>query len=79
MRELSAKPESLDVIRAVLGLGASFGMTTTVEGVETQEQLAQVQAEGCIEVQGFYFSKPRPANEIDEFLSYFQQEARAAA
>ena len=39
-------------------------MATTAEGVETQEQLDKVRAEGCTEMQGFLFSPALPAAEI---------------
>jgi EAL domain-containing protein (putative c-di-GMP-specific phosphodiesterase class I) len=39
-------------------------MTTTAEGVETVEQMQRLNLEGCIEVQGYLFSKPIPSNEI---------------
>jgi EAL domain-containing protein (putative c-di-GMP-specific phosphodiesterase class I) len=39
-------------------LGVSLGMTTTAEGVETQDQLDRIRAEGCTEIQGYYFSPP---------------------
>ena len=79
VRDLIAKPESIAIIRAVAGLGQSFGMTTTAEGVETQEQLDQMRAEGCTEVQGYFYSKPMPASEIAQLLSGFQKRAQAAA
>jgi predicted signal transduction protein with EAL and GGDEF domain len=44
-------------------------MTTTAEGVETDEQLSIVRQEGCSEVQGYIFSKPRRAAELRR--SYF--------
>nr|WP_097170089.1 EAL domain-containing protein [Rhizobium sp. AN5] len=56
--------ESLAIVRAVAGIGRSLGITTTVEGVETQEQLDAVNAEGFDEAQGYLFSKPVPAHEI---------------
>ena len=43
-----------------------LGMTTTAEGVETEEQLETVSAEGCTEMQGFLFSQPLPAHEIEQ-------------
>jgi diguanylate cyclase (GGDEF)-like protein len=79
VRDLIEKPDSIAIIRAVTGLGQSFGMTTTAEGVETQEQLDQMRAEGCTEVQGYFFSKPMPACEIAQLLSGFQKRAQAAA
>ena len=56
------------IIRAVAGLGASLGVCTTAEGIETAAQLAFVRAEGCTEVQGYHLSPPRPAAEIAGML-----------
>ena len=57
------------VVRAVVGLGESFGMTTTAEGVETREQLDFVRGEGCREVQGYLFGRPQPAALIPDLLA----------
>jgi len=40
------------------------------EGVETNEQLGLLRTEGCTEVQGFLFSRPRPAQDVEAMLSY---------
>jgi EAL domain-containing protein (putative c-di-GMP-specific phosphodiesterase class I) len=45
-----------------------LGMTTTAEGVETKEQLDTVRAEGCTEMQGYVYSKPMSAGEVEKFL-----------
>jgi len=79
VRDLAERPDSIAIIRAVAGLGQSFGMTTTAEGVETQEQLDQMRAEGCSEVQGYFYSRPVPATEIAQLLISFQERVRAAA
>jgi len=60
---------SIAIIRAVTGLGASLGITTTAEGVETEEQLALLRSENCGEVQGYLFSRPRPGSEVEAMLS----------
>ena len=60
--------ECAAIIKAIAGVGSSLGMMTTAEGVETVEQLRLVQAEGCTEVQGYLFSRPRPAGEILNFI-----------
>ena len=52
-----------------MGLDESMGMHTTAEGVETAEQLARLRAEGCTEVQGYYFSAPRPAHEVPKMFA----------
>jgi predicted signal transduction protein with EAL and GGDEF domain len=64
VRDLVERPDCVAIIRAVTGLGASLGIATTAEGVETAEQLDRLRLEGCTEVQGFLFSPPRPASEI---------------
>jgi predicted signal transduction protein with EAL and GGDEF domain len=79
IRDLIDKPDSVAIIRAVAALGHSFGMTTTAEGVETQEQLDQMRAEGCTEAQGYFFSRPLPAGEVPQLLSSFQKRAQVAA
>ena len=57
------------IVRAIAALGTSLNLTTTAEGVETEEQFALVQSEGYTEAQGYLFSKPQPAAEIDELLA----------
>jgi diguanylate cyclase (GGDEF)-like protein len=77
IRDLSDKPDSLHILRAVLGLGVNLGMDTTAEGVETAEQLAQLRHEGCTQVQGFYFSAPRPAIEVLRLLASIKEKFAA--
>jgi diguanylate cyclase (GGDEF)-like protein/PAS domain S-box-containing protein len=68
VRELVERPDCVAIVRAVAGLGASLGIATTAEGVETQEQLDRLRREGCTEVQGYLFSPPRPAAEILDLM-----------
>ena len=68
IRDLSSKEDSLAIVRAVVGLSSSLGITTTAEGVETKEQLARLTSEGCNEAQGYLFSKPRSASEVEKLL-----------
>jgi len=76
IRDLAEKPNSIAIIRAIVGLGESFGMITTAEGVETQEQLDQMCAEGCTQVQGYIYSEPMPAGEISQLLFGFSNERK---
>ena len=79
IRNISSDQSSLAIIRAVTGLSASLGMSTTAEGVETSDQLERIRAEGCDEVQGFLFSKAKPANEIRMmFAAVHEREAAVA-
>ena len=79
IRELHNNPHSIAIIRAVTGLSRSLSMTTTAEGVETREQLDQMIAEGCTEVQGYFFGKPSPACEVAVFLRKFHGMTAVAA
>jgi diguanylate cyclase (GGDEF)-like protein len=60
------------IIRTITALGTSLGMSTIAEGVETADQLARIQAEGCQSVQGFLFSRPVPAPEVGALLRRFK-------
>ncbi len=79
VHDLVKNPDSIAIIRAVTGLGLSFGMATTAEGVETQAQLDQMRAEGCTEVQGYFYGRPTPAGEIADVLEAFQKLFKEAA
>jgi diguanylate cyclase (GGDEF)-like protein len=73
VRDLLVDEGSLAIVRAIAGLGVSFGMTTTAEGVETEEQMRCLNLEGCVEVQGYLYSKPVPTSEIARVLAEFKQ------
>ena len=68
MRDAEASADALAIIRAVAGLGTSLGITTLVEGVETERQLQLAQAEGLKQVQGYLFSRPIPGARIAEMV-----------
>ncbi len=69
VRELASRGDSMAIVRAVTGLGKSLGITTAAEGVETLEQLALLRLEGCVQAQGYLFSVPRPAAEVEILLA----------
>ncbi len=64
VREATHRPDCRAIVRSVLDLSRELGMTTTAEGVETEDQLDQLSRDGCTEVQGFLFDRPRPAADI---------------
>ena len=53
-------------------------MITTAEGVETEEQLEILRAEGCMQAQGYLFSRPQPAHEVPSILRQLRRSIRAA-
>jgi len=68
VRDLLVDEGSLAIVRAIAGLGVSFGITTTAEGVETEEQMQCLELEGCIEVQGYLYSRPVPSGAVADLL-----------
>ncbi|KQP06883.1 EAL domain-containing protein [Methylobacterium sp. Leaf93] len=77
IREI-ADPDTAAIVRAIVGLGERRGTTITAEGVETRAQLDLVRAEGCNEVQGFFFSKPVPARDLSGVVARLSRAERAA-
>ncbi|HMM88709.1 EAL domain-containing protein [Bradyrhizobium sp.] len=73
--ELATREDSMAIVRAVTGLGKSLGIVTTAEGVETDAQFDLLRQEGCTQAQGYLFSPPRPAAEVEGML----RKARAQA
>jgi diguanylate cyclase (GGDEF)-like protein len=66
VKNVTDNPSSLNIVRAVAALANGMGMTATAEGVETAEQLERITSEGCTEMQGYLFSRPLPAAEIEQ-------------
>ncbi len=58
VQSLGHDGKSLAIVRAVVGLGSSLGVSVTAEGVENIEQLETLAAENCGELQGFFYSRP---------------------
>jgi len=65
---LATGDDSVAIVLAIAGLAKHLGIATTAEGVETRQQLQQVKALGCSEIQGFLFSAPRPIDEVTQLL-----------
>ena len=65
---LATGDDSVAIVLAIAGLAKHLGIATTAEGVETRQQLQQVKALGCSEMQGFLFSAPRPIDEVTQLL-----------
>ncbi len=61
------------VIRAITALGASLGMATIAEGVETAGQLERISDGGCTSVQGYLFSRPVPVAQVAELIAGYNR------
>ncbi|MEW6693311.1 MAG: EAL domain-containing protein [Pseudomonadota bacterium] len=66
--DIQIDPQDQEIIRAILAMAQSLGLNVVAEGIETGEQLALLREAGCPEGQGYYFSKPQPAQEITALL-----------
>jgi len=58
VRQISSTPDDTTIVTAVISMGRSLKLRVVAEGVETQEELAFLQARQCDEAQGYYFSRP---------------------
>ena len=77
--DLSKNESSHAIVRAITGLAGDLNMTTTAEGVETEQQMQLAKALGCTEMQGFFFSQPKPLTQITrEFFSRARRAESAA-
>jgi len=66
-------PDSVAIVRAVLGLAEALGMSTTAEGIETVELATTLATLGCSSGQGYYFAKPL---EADAAIEYWKSRRR---
>lgn len=64
VNSISKQEDALNIIRLITSMAKSLNMKTIAEGVETQEQLENLQMLGCDLIQGYLFGKPQPC--IDE-------------
>lgn len=67
---INSDQDDAAIVNAVISLAHSLGLEVIAEGVETVEQLEALSAKACNAYQGYYFSKPLPA---DQFLNYFKE------
>jgi diguanylate cyclase (GGDEF)-like protein/PAS domain S-box-containing protein len=79
VKDISEQDSSLAIIRGVTSLAHSLNMITTVEGVETEEQLDHVRPLGCAEIQGYLLSPPKSLEEISRQFLPRRETASSAA
>jgi diguanylate cyclase (GGDEF)-like protein len=71
VRDITPEADSGLIVRAVIGLGASLGMRTTGEGIETQTQFDRLAAEGCDEGQGYFIARPGPSATVHGTIAHW--------
>ena len=76
IRDIETSPENQAIVRAVISLARDLGMRITAEGVETEQQAAILAGLGCTEVQGYLYSRPVPAADLEKKLASERSLAR---
>lgn len=69
IRYLPDSMSDAQITGAIIGLGHQMALEVVAEGVENEAQLDFLRREGCDEVQGYYFSRPIPAEDVTAFLA----------
>lgn len=72
VRDITVDGDDKAIVSAIILMSRSLGFRTIAEGVETAEQFAFLKQCGCDEVQGYYFSKPVPAEQLEVLLNKFR-------
>jgi EAL domain-containing protein (putative c-di-GMP-specific phosphodiesterase class I) len=68
VRDIMKDDGDANIVSTIITMGHNLSLNVVAEGVETDEQLAFLRDKGCVEVQGFYYSKPVPAAEFEDFV-----------
>ena len=78
VRQITTSPAETSIVTAIISMGRSLGLRVIAEGVETQEELAFLQAQECEEAQGYYFSHPLPSGQFVKLLETGKPESIVA-
>lgn len=77
VRDLMIDEGDASIVSTIITMGHNLSLDVVAEGVETDEQLEFLRKNGCAEVQGFYFSKPLPADEFEAFVIRHESQSKA--
>lgn len=69
VRDITTNPDDAAIVTAIIGMAKSLKLRVIAEGVETKGHLDFLTSNGCVEIQGYYFGKPVPADEFGRLLA----------
>ena len=69
VRDLASDPDDAAIVRAIIQMAHSLNLRTLAEGVETEQIRDQLRAFGCDAAQGYFYSRPVPAPDIERLLA----------
>ena len=73
VRDLATDPDDAAIVRAIIQMARSLNLRTIAEGVETEEMLQQLRVFQCDEAQGYHFTRPMPARDMELYLAARRQ------
>ncbi|MDH4187048.1 MAG: EAL domain-containing protein, partial [Nitrospira sp.] len=79
VKEIETNEGCAFITKAIISMAHSLNLFVLAEGVETEDQLAMMEFQGCDEVQGFYFSPPLPADALVEYVFREQTKTKMPA
>lgn len=65
---MERREDSFEIVKSILSLSKSLGLSTVAEGVETRQQMDTLKQLSCESAQGYYFAKPMPGDKTLEYL-----------
>ncbi len=68
IKDIMTDPNDSAITKAIIGLAKGLGLTTIAEGVETEEQLTFLRKQGCDQIQGYFISRPLPAEKLEQLF-----------
>ncbi|MEY3515806.1 MAG: hypothetical protein RIS67_23, partial [Pseudomonadota bacterium] len=76
IRQIGPNTNDNTLVETIIALGHSLGMVMIAEGVESEEHLQMLKQFGCDEIQGYWLSRPLPAEQCLAFIQEHEQRRR---
>jgi len=79
IRDITTNIDDATITRAIIGMAHNLNLKVIAEGVETEAQITFLAANGCDDIQGYYFARPLPAGECEQLLREDRRLVRPVA